>query len=71
MRFPAVFTNFQLVVIGNYLQHELAGIPLDLVLKNLLIDSSQIIKILRTNRIHVVCEELRGVSSGEYLHRRL
>ena len=56
--------------VNNYLQHELAGITLDPVLKNLLMDSSQIIKILRTNRMHVVHEELRGVPSGEYLHRR-
>ena len=56
--------------VNNYLQHELAGITLDLVLKNLFIDSSRIIKILRTNRIHVVHEELRGVPSGEYLHCR-
>ena len=34
--------------VNNYLQHELAGITLDQVLKNLLMDSSQIIKILRT-----------------------
>ena len=56
--------------VNNYLQHELAGIPLDPVLKTLLMDSSQIIKILRTNRMHVVHEELHGVPSGEYLHRR-
>ena len=56
--------------VNNYLQHELAGITLDPVLKNLLMDSSQIIKILRTNRIHVVHEELHGVPSGEYLRHR-
>ena len=32
--------------------------------------SSQITEVLRTNRIHVVHEELRGVPSGEYLCRR-
>ena len=53
--------------VNNYLQHELAGITLDPVLKNLLMDSSQIIIFLRTNRIHVVYEELHGVPSGEYL----
>ena len=52
---------------NNYLQHELARITLDPILKNLLMDSSQIIKILRTNGIHVVHKELRGVPSGEYL----
>ena len=31
--------------------------------------SSRIIEVLRTNRIHVVHEELRGVPSGEYLRR--
>ena len=55
--------------VNNYLQHELAGITLDSVLKKLLMDSSQIIKILRTNRIHVVHEESHGVPSGEYLCR--
>ena len=75
MRFPTVFTNFQSVAnliftVNNYLQHELAGITRDPVLKNLLMDSSQIIKILRTNRIHVVHEELHGVPSGEYLRCR-
>ena len=29
--------------------------------------SSQIIEVLRTNRIHVVLEELRGVPSREYI----
>ena len=43
---------------------------LDPVLINLFIDSSQIIEVLRTNRMHVVHEELRGVPSGEYLCRR-
>ena len=57
--------------VNNYLQHELAGITLDPVLKNLLMDSSQIIKILRTNRMHVLHEELRGVLSGEYPHAAL
>ena len=32
--------------------------------------SSQTTEVLRTNRIHVVHEELRGVPSGEYLRRR-
>ena len=40
--------------VNNYSQHELAGIPLDPVIKNLLMDSSQIIEVLRTNRMHVV-----------------
>ena len=40
---------------------------LDPVLINLFMDSSQIIEVLRTNRMHVVHEELRGVPSGEYL----
>ena len=31
---------------------------------------SQTTEVLRTNRIHVVHEELRGVPSGEYLRRR-
>ena len=30
---------------------------------------SQTTEVLRTNRIHVVHEELRGVPSGEYLRR--
>ena len=32
--------------------------------------SSQIIEVLRTNRMHVVHKELHGVPSGEYLHHR-
>ena len=32
--------------------------------------SSQTTEILRTNRIHVVHEELRGVPSGEYSRHR-
>ena len=39
-------------------------------INKLIADSSQIIEVLRTNWIHVVHEELRGVPSGEYLHRR-
>ena len=56
--------------VNNYSQHELAGIPLDPVIKNLLMDSSQIIEVLRTNRMHVVHEGLRGVPSGECLRPR-
>ena len=56
--------------VNNYSQHELAGIPLDPVIKNLLMDSSQTIEVLRTNRMHVVHEGLRGVPSGEYLRPR-
>ena len=36
----------------------------------LFMGSSQTTEGLRTNRIHVVHEELRGVPSGEYSHRR-
>ena len=32
--------------------------------------SSQTTEVLRTNRIHAVHEELRGVPFGEYLRRR-
>ena len=32
--------------------------------------SSQTTEVLRTNRIHVIHEELRGVPSGEYLRHR-
>ena len=32
--------------------------------------SSQTTEVLRTNRIHVVHKELRGVPSGEYLRHR-
>ena len=56
--------------VNNYSQHELAGIPPDPVLINLFMDSSQIIEVLKINRMHVVHEELRGVPSGEYLRHR-
>ena len=56
--------------VNNYLQHELAVIPLDPLLINLLMDSSQIIEVLKINRMHVVHKELRGVPSGEYLRHR-
>ena len=56
--------------VNNYLQHELAVIPLDPLLINLFMDSSQIIEVLKINRMHVVHEELRGVPSGEYLRHR-
>ena len=42
----------------------------DPVLINLFIGPSQIIEVLRTNRIHVVHKELHGVPSGEYLRHR-
>ena len=32
--------------------------------------TSQITEVLRTNRMHVVYKELRGVPSGEYLRCR-
>ena len=44
--------------------------PLGPGINKLIVGSSQIIEVLRTNRIHVVHEELRGVPSGEYLRRR-
>ena len=56
--------------VNNYSQHELAGIPPDPVLINLFMDSSQIIEVLKINRMHVVHKELRGVPSGEYLCHR-
>ena len=67
--------NFQLVAnslftVNQHSYHELAGIPLDPELINLFMGSSQIIEVLRTNRMHVVHEELRRVPSGEYLRRR-
>ena len=67
--------NIQLVAnslftVNQHSYHELAGIPLDSELINLFMGSSQIIEVLRTNRMHVVHEELRGVPSGEYLRRR-
>ena len=46
------------------------GIISDPLLINLFVGPSQIIEALRTNRMHVVHEELRGVPSGEYLRRR-
>ena len=55
--------------VNKYSSHELAGIPLDPELINLFMDSSQIIEVLRTSRMNVVHEELRGVPSGEYLRR--
>ena len=55
--------------VDNYLQNELAGIPPDPSLINSLMGSSQIIEVLRINRMHVVHEELRGVPSREYLRR--
>ena len=56
--------------VNDYLQHELAGIPLDPVLINLFMDSPQIIEVSKINRMHVIHEELRGVPSGEYLRHR-
>ena len=56
--------------VNNYLQHELAVIPLDPLLINLLMDSSQIIEVLKINRMHVVHEESHGVPSREYLRHR-
>ena len=46
------------------------GIISDPLLINLFVGPSQIIEALRTNRMHVVHEELRGVPSGEYLRHR-
>ena len=43
--------------------------PLGPGINKLIVGSSQIIEVLRTNRIHVVHEELRGVPSGEHLRR--
>ena len=42
----------------------------DPVLINLFVGPSQIIEVLRTNRMLVVHEELHGVPSGEYLRHR-
>ena len=44
--------------------------PLGPGINKLIAVSSQIIEVLKTNRIHVVHEELCGVPSGEYLRRR-
>ena len=55
---------------NNYSQHELVGIPPDPVFINSLMGSSQIIEVLKINRMHVVHKELRGVPSREYLRRR-
>ena len=62
--------NIQLVAnslftVNQHSYHELAGIPLAPELINLFKGSSQIIEVLRTNKMHVVHEELRGVPSGE------
>ena len=56
--------------VNQFSWHGLARIPLDPVLINLFLDSSQIIEALRTNRMHVIHEELRGVPFGEYLRLR-
>ena len=45
-------------------------VPFGPGINKLIAGSSQTIEDLRTNRIHVVHKELRGVPSGEYLRHR-